>query len=1501
MRKSLTTILTLLLALNSLGAADLIRPIMNLSSSNQGIRVQLNFQAISEDQWRNLLEQPASFHEYGYGVAGGPGDAALPMLNVLIPIVQDGSPIISNVLRNDYALSALALKATPAGHLDSDRQAVEVAAYDWNQATRAQNLDILPGESMLIKGQRFLPLTVHPIQLNSASQSPEVPVTIQFEIQGLELGDTSLISEDGGLRSVSRPEEQFASKGHYLIISPPQFLDYIQYFADWKLRKGYQVSIAGTAETGNSASAIKAYIQNAWDSWEVKPDYLVIVGDEDQGIPGHYIQNPQGENLVTDHPYALLEGDDSFPELMVGRLSVDTISELAAFSAKIVAYESNPYMEETTWFERALMISTNLGAASAQATKEWVADKLMDNGFDQVYTAYHPNVSNTSTIATPINNGVGFVNYRGYGMYNGWYGPNFTNTDIYNLIRNGSKTPVITSVVCGGGNFAAPIDDPCFGEAWTRIGTFSVPKGAVAFFGPSELYTHTQFNNVIDVGIYSGIFDKGITTLGEALWNGKFELWRNYHQNSFFPFDQTPEFYHHVYNLLGDPGMQLWTAVPQVLTVSHSASLTTAENASLVTVTDATGQPISGAYVSFYNAENAVGGYTSSDGSINLPFHASSAGALDLTVTGQNLLPYLATLPVTESTGALTLNQWTTTLDGQLIAGETSSMSLSLSNSGPELSNVGITFSTETAGIILSAAMTIPSIPAQSIYDLAPVDISASSQLQHGQQVGVTVQVVANGNTLHWTKYFTIQAPVVSIAALNVMGGMIDAGDSALVAIEMTNLGGVSSGPLTLTPLAHELISFGPGSLVCPEINMDATAATEGTLALFFSDQVFPAERLTLQFQCVQESGTDTLEYILEVGEPTRYGPSQADDFGYRMFDNWDLAYTEAPSYDWIEINPALGGFGSTIAMSDQFEEGDASRVLNLPFPVTYYGETYVTITVCTNGWAAFGTQSAVNFHNRIIPSAVGPTAMLAPYWDDLVTNPGSVSYKNVAAGEAFVIEWSRMSNLHRDNNLSFQIVIYDTEERPTSSANNDIKFQYKNYENIDIEGNFSTVGIESPDYSTGLLASYNNYDDASIGNLRNGSAVLFTTERGDRLPDAVAALSGSSLNFVQNPWTSNWDSLIVSNVGESPLAYNINVNSSITQLPPAPPIPEIDVSKTSADVTMNPSFTREGSDAYGYFWKENADNGGPVFSWIDIENEENLVVHLGDQDDSSVGPLDIGFEFPFYGEDFSQVFLSSNGSMSFMGNYAPWLNTYLPTVSAPSALIAPWWDDLNNDAGPQGTLYMWTNEYDQCIITWKDFPKFGTSDLYTFQVILDSFGKLLFQYDRIDGVTNSSTIGMQSANRSSGLLIRYNDSSPFEPGTAISIHPPVPWFTATGWSGQLNPGESGAFVVHIQTLNLDPGHYEMPLTLYTSAENYRETDLAVGLDVIHGQHPSGDVNLDYIVNIRDLMDLMDFILVVEVMNENQFEAADMSLDDEVNIIDVILLLETILDTNQTP
>ncbi len=1498
MRQAIHILSILSLTLSLLGAADLIRPKQVLTPIAGGIQVDLDLQHISEMEWRNLLAHPQSFHKYGYGVAGAPGEAALPMLTMMIPVSSTAMLALETMSRSEIILDQVELKSSPAGHLDSDQPAMQISAFDWNRSGRSQFDEIMIGEAVYLQGQQFLPVTLHPVQLDPVTRSLRILSRLTFELHGAELTESVQMTQDGGIRSISLPEDQFALKGHYLIITPPTFATYIQYFVEWKRRQGYQVTVVNTTVSGSSANTIKAYLQNAWDSWESRPNYLVLVGDEDQGVPGHYIQNPQGDYLVTDHPYALLEGDDSFPELMVGRLSVDTSAELMAFTGKIIAYERNPSMTDTGWFQRALMISTTWGAASAQATKEWVAAKLIENGFQQVSTAYHPAQSNPGDIANPINQGVSYVNYRCFGMYNGWYGPDFTSDDVQNMINNGPRTPVITSVVCGGGNFAANYDDPCFGETWTRIGTMSNPRGAVAFFGPSELYTHTQFNNVIDIGIYSGIFDLGIRTLGEALWNGKLELWRNYHQNTYFPFGQTPEFYHHIYNLLGDPGLQLWTGVPQLMTVDHVGSLTTGDNSLLVSVTSETGAAIADAYVALYNSEHALGGFTDANGQITLPFQADTESTVDLTITGTNLYPYLATLPINAVDHRLELNTWTLDEGGYLVAGNSWPMSISCYNPGAELSDVILSFSSTSPGIEVDETVTIASIASHDSYFLNTINITPSVGIAHGTPVNIALEVQAGEESWTWHKNFVVQAPIVRINALNLVDGNLAPGDSALVAVEVMNLGGAETGPLEIVPLEHALVDFTTDPMLCPSVGVDGIETTESLLQLIFNDQVFPGEIITLQFECTMGSILDTLQFDLQIGDVSPYGPSQADEWGYRVFDSFDLSYTVAPSFDWAEMDPEMGGSGTVLPLNDIYEELDASTTVDLPFPVVYYGQVYDQITICTNGWAAFGDQDVVNFHNRTIPSIIGPVAMLAPYWDDLVTVPGLVAVGTSADADQFIIEWSRVSSLGGNNELSFQIVLYDVEEHPTLTGDSEIKFQYNTYDNLDIEANFSTIGIEAPDERSGLLVSYNNIYNPSIGMFLDRTALLFSTNRGERLPDGLASLNTLELSFSQNPWSTGTDSIVITNLGETPVAYNFNFDSELNSFGPPIVYADQNLSKSSGDVISNPTDLREGSDAYGYTWRKSDEADGPVYNWINIAYPEFELAYTGDPDDGSIGPVDLGFEFSFYDDIYSSMYIGSNGTITFESVYSPWLNQPLPSYNAPAALIAPWWEDLNNESGPLGTIYFWTNDQDQCIITWQDFPKWGTDEVYTFQVLLNIFGSIDFQYETMDGPTYSSTVGQQSSEQNVGLLIHYNENTAFEAGTAISIKRPVNWFAASGWSGQIGPGESGAFVVEVQTQNLDIGHYNLPLTLTTSAINMLDTPINVSLDVVLGEHPSGDVNGDYLLNINDVMLMMDYILLIEDMNEDQFLLADMSADDAVDIIDVVLLVEAILDFN---
>ena len=122
-----------------------------------------------------------------------------------------------------------------------------------------------------------------------------------------------------------------------------------------------------------------------------------------------------------------------------------------------------------------------------------------------------------------INDGIAYLNYRGF------YGfSNFTTNDV-NQLNNGYKLPFIATLTCGTGSFAS--ETTCMTEALFRAGTSVSPKGAVAVIGTAQSYTHTAFNNIVDMGIFEGIFIDGATTAGEAVIYGKLAINEIYPQN----------------------------------------------------------------------------------------------------------------------------------------------------------------------------------------------------------------------------------------------------------------------------------------------------------------------------------------------------------------------------------------------------------------------------------------------------------------------------------------------------------------------------------------------------------------------------------------------------------------------------------------------------------------------------------------------------------------------------------------------------------------------------------------------------------------------------------------------------------------------------------------------------------------------------------------------------------------------------------------------------------
>ncbi len=172
------------------------------------------------------------------------------------------------------------------------------------------------------------------------------------------------------------------------------------------------------------------------------------------------------------------------------------------------------------------------------------------------------------------------------------------------------------------------------------------------------------------------------------------------------------------------------------------------------------------------------------------------------------------------------------------------------------------------------------------------------------------------------------------------------------------------------------------------------------------------------------------------------------------------------------------------------------------------------------------------------------------------------------------------------------------------------------------------------------------------------------------------------------------------------------------------------------------------------YQWTTSDDAGGPAYEWVDISSTATTISMSGD--DQNTGPHPIGFTFPYYGENYTTFRISTNGIISFTSASTVYNNTALPSATAPEAMLAPFWDDLNFYGQNRASYY---SNGSQLVITFNAVPRYGQTSTtsMTFQVILKSSGEILYQYNDLTGTVTSATVGWQNQDKDDGASIVYN------------------------------------------------------------------------------------------------------------------------------------------------
>lgn len=262
------------------------------------------------------------------------------------------------------------------------------------------------------------------------------------------------------------------------------------------------------------------------------------------------------------------------------------------------------------------------------------------------------------------------------------------------------------------------------------------------------------------------------------------------------------------------------------------------------------------------------------------------------------------------------------------------------------------------------------------------------------------------------------------------------------------------------------------------------------------------------------------------------------------------------------------------------------------------------------------------------------------------------------------------------------------------------------------------------------------------------------------------------------------------------------------------------------------PPLYAGGLDAYGYSFIDSDETGGPVFSWTDISSTGTEIISNGDLDggtrDDGYKEVALPFTFNFYGIGHSVVKVSSNGYLTFGGDGVDFGNDPIPDPNDPNDLIGPFWDDLN--PGAAGTIHYFSGT-DQFIVQYTGVPRFPAGGSFTFQVILNADGTMLYQYLTMSGILNSSTIGIENVDGTVGLEVAYLTNYVHD-NLAVLFQLPCPWLTFSPSSGTTSQGNTDDVTVSVDAAGLDIDTYTCNLTVLSNAANENPVVLPVTMYV---------------------------------------------------------------------
>lgn len=346
--------------------------------------------------------------------------------------------------------------------------------------------------------------------------------------------ERSLLAPDAVLGTENQDLRATGNRADMLIVAHNQYLgdlaSLVEYHQQFRTVKLVDVeAIYDEFGDGNpSTESLHAFLAYAFDHWQAPlPSYMLLVGKasnanmQDVGggqiyhtqVPTDWVWTAPYGATATDEEFTYIVGgpNDPFQDLMVGRISVATRSQLQAYLEKHRQYREREV--KGNWMETSLFCADN-----DDPDFEWGNDYVTrfqvpaDHRIKQIHvrsnSIYH---GGAVEFIDQFNSGSIVNSYNGHGNV-GIYATEalFRATDI-RFLTNRGKYPICYAWSCLVGYYDDP-DSMSMAELLVK----QPNAGAIAFYGAAAK-AYISVDNPMVLNYYSRFYDPRVRTFGQGV------------------------------------------------------------------------------------------------------------------------------------------------------------------------------------------------------------------------------------------------------------------------------------------------------------------------------------------------------------------------------------------------------------------------------------------------------------------------------------------------------------------------------------------------------------------------------------------------------------------------------------------------------------------------------------------------------------------------------------------------------------------------------------------------------------------------------------------------------------------------------------------------------------------------------------------------------------------------------------------------------------------------